>query len=171
MEGEMTKNHPRDQETETFFGLLVTSDTRTVETDETGRLAKSLIEGAGHNVKLYDLVPNDASKIEGWIKKALESGDVRVIVTSGGTGLGAKDKTVDTVSRVFEKTLPGFGEHMRRLSYEEVGLPGVWSRSAAGVAGDKLVFCLPGSKGAVRMALENIILPGIGHMLWELDRV
>jgi molybdenum cofactor biosynthesis protein B len=167
----MTKDHPRDQEAKTCFAVLVTSDTRTVETDETGRLAKRLIEEAGHEVRLYDLVPNDASKIEGWIRKALDSRDVRVIVTSGGTGIGAKDKTVDTANRFFEKTLPGFGEHMRRLSYEEVGLPGVWSRSTAGVAGDKLIFCLPGSKGAVRTALEKIILPGIGHMLWELDRV
>ena len=148
MEREMTKDHPRDQETKTFFALLVTSDTRTIETDETGRMAKILIEEAGHRVILYDLVPNDASKIGGWIKKSLDSRDVRVI-----------------------KTLPGFGELFRRLSYDEVGLPGVWSRSTAGVAGDKLIFCLPGSKGAVRTALEKIILPGIGHMLWELDRV
>jgi len=167
----MTKEHPRDQKAETVFALLVTSDTRTVDTDETGRLAKRLIEAAGHRVGLYDLVPNDTSKIGGWIKKSLDSSDVRVIVTSGGTGVGAKDKTVDTVQGVFEKTLPGFGEHMRRLSYEEVGLPGVWSRSTAGVAGGKLIFCLPGSKGAVRTALEKIILPGVGHMLWELDRV
>ena len=164
-------DHPRDQEIETIFAILVTSDTRTAETDETGRTAKKLIEDAGHKVKLYGLVPNDASEIEGWIREALGNGDVRVIVTSGGTGIGAKDKTVDTVSVFLEKTLPGFGEHMRRLSYEEVGLPGVWSRSAAGVAGDKIVFCLPGSKGAVSMALEKIILPGVGHILWELDRL
>ena len=165
------RDHPRDQETRTVFALLVTSDTRTVETDETGWTAKKLIEEAGHEVKLYGLVPNDASEIEGWIREVLETGDVRVIVTSGGTGIGAKDKTVDTVSGLLEKTLPGFGEHMRRLSYEEVGLPGIWSRSTAGVARNKLVFCLPGSKGAVRTALEKIILPGVGHMLWELDRV
>jgi molybdenum cofactor biosynthesis protein B len=169
MEGEM-RDHPRDQETKTVFAVLVTSDTRTVETDETGRTARKLIEESGHEVKLYDLVPNDAAEIEGWIRKAVGSDEVRVIVTSGGTGIGAKDKTVDTVSGFLEKTLPGFGEHMRRLSYEEVGLPGVWSRSTAGVARGKLVFCLPGSKGAVRLALEKIILPGVGHMLWELDR-
>lgn len=167
----MSKDHPRDQETKTCFAVLVTSDTRTFETDETGRLAKRLIEEAGHKVKLHGLIPNDASKIEGWIRKALDSGDVRAIVTSGGTGVGAKDKTVDAANRFFDKTLPGFGEHFRRLSYEEVGLPGVWSRSMAGVAGSKLIFCLPGSKGAVRTALEKIILPGVGHMLWELDRV
>jgi len=164
------KDHPRDQETRTVFALLVTSDTRTPETDETGRMAGRLIMDAGHEMKLYGLVPNDAAEIEAWIRMALETGDVRVIVTSGGTGIGSKDKTVDTVRGFLKKTLPGFGEHMRRLSYDEVGLPGVWSRSTAGVAGDKLVFCLPGSKGAVQLALEKIILPGVGHMLWELDR-
>ncbi len=121
-------------------------------------------------MKLYGLVPNDAAEIMGWIREALGTGGVRVVVTSGGTGIGAKDKTVDTVRGFLEKRLPGFGEHMRRLSYDEVGLPGIWSRSTAGVAGDKIVFCLPGSKGAVRTALEKIILPGVGHMLWELDR-
>ncbi len=169
MEGEM-RDHPRDQEVRTVFALLVTSDTRTVETDETGRQARKLIEDAGHEVKLYGLVPNDAAEIMGWIREALGTGGVRVVVTSGGTGIGAKDKTVDTVRGFLEKRLPGFGEHMRRLSYDEVGLPGIWSRSTAGVAGDKIVFCLPGSKGAVRTALEKIILPGVGHMLWELDR-
>jgi molybdenum cofactor biosynthesis protein B len=164
------RDHPRDQETNTTFAVLVTSDTRTVETDETGRMARKLIEDAGHNVKIYNLVPNDATEIEAWVRDAVRSDEARVIVTSGGTGIGAKDKTVDTVVGFLGKTLPGFGEHMRRLSYEEVGLPGVWSRSTAGVAGGKLVFCLPGSKGAVRLALEKIILPGVGHMLWELDR-
>jgi len=164
------RDHPRDQETKTTFAILVTSDTRTVETDETGRMARKLIEDAGHKVKIYDLVPNDAAEIEAWVRDAVRSDEARVIVTSGGTGIGAKDKTVDTVGGFLGKTLPGFGEHMRRLSYEEVGLPGVWSRSTAGVAGGKLVFCLPGSKGAVRLALEKIILPGVGHMLWELDR-
>ena len=112
MEGGM-KDHPRDQETRTVFALLVTSDTRTAETDETGRTAGRLIEDAGHKVKLYGLVPNDAAEIEAWIRDALEAGEVRVILTSGGTGIGSKDKTVDTVSGFLEKTLPGFGEHMR----------------------------------------------------------
>jgi len=96
--------------------------------------------------------------------------EVRVIVTSGGTGIGAKDKTVDVAQPMFDKALPGFGEHFRRLSFDDVGLPGVWSRASAGVCRGKLVFCLPGSRGAVGTALKKIILPGLGHMLWELDR-
>jgi len=166
----LNAGHPRDQEAETVFALLVTSDTRTRDEDETGRLANQMVEEAGHRVKLYDLAPNDAEEIEDWLSRALGDPEVRVILTSGGTGIGAKDKTVDVAQPMFEKPLPGFGEHFRRLSFEAVGLPGVWSRAAAGLARGKLVFCLPGSRGAVETALKEIILPGLGHMLWELDR-
>ncbi|MCW4050456.1 MAG: molybdenum cofactor biosynthesis protein MoaB [Candidatus Bathyarchaeota archaeon] len=165
----MSDHHPRDQKKETVFSILITSDTRTEKTDRTGKLARELIEEAGHSILDFSIVPNDAEKISEWIEKAIVS-DAGVIVTSGGTGIGVKDKTVDTASGLFEKTLPGFGEHFRRLSFEEVGLPGVWSRATAGVANGKLIFCLPGSKGAMRTALNKIILPGIGHMLWELNR-
>ena len=170
MEGQVNAGHPRNQEAETVFALLVTSDSRTKEEDETGRLAVELIEAAGHRVQLYDLAPNDPERIGAWLRRALEEPEIRVVLTSGGTGMGVKDETVDVAQSLFEKPLPGFGEHFRRLSFEDVGLPGMWSRAAAGVAGGKLVFCLPGSRGAVGTALTKIILPGLGHMLWELDR-
>lgn len=166
----MNVGHPRNQEAETVFALLVTSDTRTKDEDETGKLATRLIEEAGHRVKLYDLAPNDPEKIEAWLRRALDVPEVRVVLTSGGTGIGVKDKTVDVAQSLFEKPLPGFGEYFRRISFDDVGLPGIWSRAAAGVACGKLVFCLPGSRGAVGTALKEIILPGLGHMLWELDR-
>jgi len=166
----LNAGHPRDQEAETVFALLVTSDTRTREQDETGKLAVKLIEEAGHRVRIYDLAPNDADRIEAWLRRVLIDPKVRVVITSGGTGLGDKDKTVSVAQLMFEKPLPGFGEHFRRLSFDEVGLPGIWSRAAAGAAGGKLMFCLPGSRGAVETALKKIILPGLGHMLWELDR-
>ena len=166
----MNAGHPRNQEAETVFALLVTSDTRTKDEDETGKLAVQLIKAAGHRVQLYDVAPNDPEKIEEWLRRALDVPEVRVILTSGGTGIGVKDKTVDVTQSLFEKPLPGFGEYFRRLSFDDVGLPGIWSRALAGVAGGKLVFCLPGSRGAVGTALKKIILPGLGHMLWELDR-
>jgi len=170
VEGLVNSEHPRNQDAKTVFALLVTSDSRTKDEDETGRLAIKLIEEAGHKVRLYDMAPNDEKKIEAWLRKAVCSSEVRVVITSGGTGIGAKDRTVDVARPMFEKALPGFGEHFRRLSFDEVGLPGVWSRAVAGVVRGKLIFCLPGSRGAVGTALEKIILPGLGHMLWELDR-
>jgi molybdenum cofactor biosynthesis protein B len=162
-------SHPRDQKTTTSFALLVTSDSRTIEDDETGNLAVQLIEEAGHKVTLRGIVPNDSKRIKEWLSEAIKS-DTPVIITSGGTGIGSVDKTVDTARTLFDKEMPGFGEHFRRLSYDEVGVPGLMSRSVAGVVGKKLIFCLPGSKGAMRTALREIILPGVGHMLWELNR-
>jgi molybdenum cofactor biosynthesis protein B len=162
-------SHPRDQQIEADFALLVTSDSRTLEDDHTGNLAVSMLEEAGHNVVKRDIIPNNAEKIKQWLLEAIE-GDAPVIITSGGTGIGRVDVTVDVARSLFEKELPGFGEHFRRLSYDEVGVAGLMSRSTAGVAGKKIIFCLPGSRGAMKTALGEIILPGVGHMLWELNR-
>ena len=166
----MSDHHPRDQKVTAKFALLVTSDSRTPETDETGKLAKKILGEADHEVSMYGIVPNDEAKIKDWLVESIENEDVQIIITSGGTGIGSVDKTVDTAKNLFEKELPGFGEHFRKLSYDEVGIPGLMSRSTSGVVKKKLIFCLPGSRGAMRTALNEIILPGVGHMLWELNR-
>jgi len=163
-------HHPRDQKVSASFALLVTSDSRTPETDETGKLAKKTLSEAGHEVVEYGIIPNDAGKIREWLVNVIDNSKTQIIITSGGTGIGSVDKTVDTARALFEKELPGFGEHFRRLSYEEVGTAGLMSRSTAGVVNKKIIFCLPGSRGAMRTALNKIILPGIGHMIWELNR-
>ncbi len=163
-------HHPRDQKVSATFALLVTSDSRAPEMDETGKLAKKLLLEAGHEVVKYGIVPNDSVKIKDWLSDVIENSETQIIITSGGTGIGSVDKTVDTVRILFEKELPGFGEYFRRLSYDEVGIAGLMSRSTAGVVNKKIIFCLPGSRGAMRTALNKIILPGIGHMLWELNR-
>lgn len=126
-------HHPRDQKVSTSFALLVTSDSRTPETDETGKLARSILAEAGHEVTEYGIVPNDAGKIRDWLVDIIENRETNIIITSGGTGIGSVDKTVDTARGLFEKELPGFGEHFRRLSYDEVGTAGLMSRSTAGV--------------------------------------
>jgi molybdenum cofactor biosynthesis protein B len=166
----MSDHHPRDQIVSAKFALLVTSDSRTPDTDTTGQLAKKTLGEAGHEVSMYGIVPNDEAKIEDWLVNAIENEEVQIIITSGGTGIGSVDKTVDVSRTLFEKELPGFGEHFRKLSYDEVGIAGLMSRSTSGVVNRKMVFCLPGSGGAMRTALNEIILPGIGHMLWELNR-
>lgn len=95
---------------------------------------------------------------------------VQVIITSGGTGISSRDVTVDTISNLLEKELPGFGELFRRYSFAEIGEAAMFTRATAGVIQRKLVFCLPGSKGAMKTALKKIILPSIGHILWEVNR-
>lgn len=164
------EEHRRDQEAEAVVALMVTSDTRTPETDETGKMAIQLLEGAGHKVAGYVIVENDADRIMDAFQGFLDEEEIDVIITSGGTGIGSKDMTVDAVSDSFDKTVVGFGELFRRLSYDEIGEASMFSRATAGVARGKLIFCLPGSKGAVRTALSKIIIPALGHMLWEVKR-
>lgn len=162
--------HRRDQRAEAVCALLVTSDVRRTETDETGNTAIRLLEDAGHSVAAYMIVRNDAAQILEAFRSFLDDERVQVVITSGGTGIGAADKTIDAVSGLLDKRIDGFGELFRRLSYEEVGEAAIISRATAGVAGGKLVFCLPGSRNAMELGLRRIILPSLGHMLWELGR-
>ena len=162
--------HRRDQKAEAVVALMITSDTRTPENDETGKTAIQLLEGAGHHVAAYVIVENDTAKIEETFRGFTNDGRTQVIITSGGTGISSRDKTVDAVSGLLDKEIPGFGELFRRLSFDEIGEAAMFSRATAGIVGRKLVFCLPGSKGAMGTALKKIILPGLGHMLWEVNR-
>jgi molybdenum cofactor biosynthesis protein B len=162
--------HPTSKKTPTTFGLIVTSDTRTEHEDETGKIAIDLIEGDNHKVASHTLVPNNEEKIRAEVERLLYNDSVAVIVTSGGTGIGVKDRTVAAVTPLMEKEMPGFGELFRRISYEEVGGAAIMSRAIAGVARGKLIFCLPGSRNAMKVALTKIILPNVGHMQWELNR-
>jgi len=162
--------HRRDQKVEADFAVLIVSDSRTKDTDESGKIAIELIENEGHHVKAYDIVKNDSKQIKDIIKKYTEDSNIRAILTSGGTGVSSKDKTVNTVTPMLHQVLPGFGEYFRRLSFEEIGIAGINSRAIAGIINKQVVYCLPGSKNAVRTALTKIILPGLGHLLWEVDR-
>jgi molybdenum cofactor biosynthesis protein B len=162
--------HKLNRRTKAVFALIVTSDTRGLKDDETGRTAVKLIEAQGHKIANHVVVPNDGKIIRTEIEKQLENPVVQVIITSGGTGVSSKDHTVDAASTLFEKELPGFGELFRCFSYRQVSANVIMSRSVAGIAKGKFIFCLPGSKNAVRLALSKIILPSLGHTLWELNR-
>ncbi len=167
----MTHNeHRRDQKIRTGFGLLTITDSRTVDTDESGKIARELVTSEGHTIIAYNLIPNDEDAILEHVKRYADNPEIRVIITSGGTGVGRRDLTARTLEPHFDRRLVGFGELFRRMSFEEIGIPGIYSQAVAGLIGDTVVYCLPGSKNAMRMALSKIILPGIGHLLWEVDR-
>ena len=163
----MKDEHRRDQKIQTSFAVLVVSDTRTKETDRSGVVAQELISSEGHATKAYEIVKNDETQILAAVKRYLRDSSIRVI---GGTGVGKKDLTAGAIEPLFDKKLSGFGEHFRRLSLEEIGLAGIYSRATAGLVGKTVVFCLPGSKNAMTSALEKVILPSIGHLIWEVDR-
>ncbi|MHA1576882.1 MAG: MogA/MoaB family molybdenum cofactor biosynthesis protein, partial [Candidatus Thorarchaeota archaeon] len=104
------------------------------------------------------------------VETYLQNTEIRVVITSGGTGVGSRDLTVRTLIPKLEKHLVGFGELFRRISHDEIGIAGIYSQASAGIIGNTIVYCLPGSKNAMKTALTKIILPGIGHLIWEIDR-
>lgn len=169
--GEKEKmSHPRDQKTKAVFALVITSDSRTEKEDETGKIATELITSEGHQIAFHTILPNNIKAIQAQVRRLLEDSTIHVIITSGGTGLSVRDKTIEAVKPIFEKDMPGFGETFRRLSFEEVGGSALLSRAIAGVVRGKVIYCLPGSKNAMSLALNKLILPNIGHTLWELNR-
>jgi molybdopterin adenylyltransferase len=164
-------DHRRQAESQGQISLAVVtvSDTRTPETDTSGQLLHSLAEAVGHVVVDYRIVPDEPEDVQ----RALDefaAGLAQIIVFNGGTGISRRDRTFDVISKALEKTLPGFGELFRMLSYEEVGAAAMLSRATAGVYRGTVVVSVPGSPNAVRTAMEKLILPEIQHLAWELTR-
>lgn len=150
--------------------VITVSDTRTKDTDESGKIIMEKLRLAGHLVGDYRLVRDNVGEIKSAITADLENADVKVIICNGGTGIAKRDVTVEAVCPFLEKRIEGFGEFFRYLSYEEIGIAAMMSRAIGGVAFGKIILCIPGSSGAVRLAMDKIILPQIGHMVWEVER-
>jgi molybdopterin adenylyltransferase len=149
--------------------VVTCSDSRGAAQDDSGRIARELLEGAGHLLSGARVIPDDAEAIRGALADALAAG-ARAVIFNGGTGLSRRDVTVETLEPLFERRLPGFGELFRALSFREVGSAAWLSRATAGTYKGMLVFALPGSPHAVRLALEALILPELGHAVRELMR-
>ncbi len=150
--------------------VVIISDSRTEKTDESGKLLVESLRAAGHTVDSFSMLKNDAEAIWARFGELLHEPDLQAIITSGGTGASRLDLTVETVTPLLEKKLDGFGELFRFLTYQEIGTGSILSRAMAGAARGKIVICLPGSVKAVRLAVEKIILPEIGHMVREASR-
>jgi len=152
------------------FGILIVSDTRNEKTDESGKKAKELICHDGHQVTDYKIIRNDRDLVLTSVNEMLKTSKTNVIVTIGGTGISKRDLTAETVSKLFSKRIQGFGELFRNLSYKEIGEAAMISSTTAGIVNGKIIFCLPGSKNAVKLALNKLILPGLGHIIKEANR-
>lgn len=150
--------------------VMTISDTRTPETDTGGNAIVELLREAGHEISRREIVKDDAPRIEVVLQELLATADVDAVITSGGTGISARDTTYEVVSRVIDKKLDGFGEVFRMLSYREIGAAAILSRAVAGAAGSKFVACLPGSTNAVRLAMEKLLVPEISHVVFELRK-
>lgn len=164
------EQHRRAAPTLLGFALITVSDTRTEEDDASGRTLADLARGAGHRVESATIVPDDVAAIRRATREALVLDGVDVVVLTGGTGFSPRDVTLDAVEPLLETPIDGFGELFRMLSWQQVGSAAMLSRAAAGLAGGRAVFLLPGSTKAVALAMEKLILPEAGHLLGQARR-
>jgi molybdopterin adenylyltransferase len=166
----MTKTpHPDDRQfTPIDCAIITISDTRTIETDTGGQLANQLLSGAGHQVKFYQIVPDEPAQIIALLNQLANERAIQAVILSGGTGIAPRDRTYEALSDLLEKVLPGFGELFRSLSYAEIGSRAISSRSIAGTYRQMMIFALPGSRGAVELGITKIILPELPHLVKQL---
>ena len=150
--------------------VLTVSDTRTVETDASGRAIVELLTAAGHEVAGRTIVKDDPDLVRGTIERQLASPDVHAIITTGGTGITSRDSTYEAVSGMLQKRLDGFGELFRMLSYQQIGSAAIMSRASAGLVAGRIVVSLPGSEAAVRLAMERLLIPELGHLVEQARR-
>ncbi len=149
--------------------VLTVSDTRTLDTDKSGAAIVELLSLAGHSITDRRIVKDDALAVSDAVRAKLSS-TAKAIITTGGTGIASRDMTYEAISAMFDKTLDGFGELFRTLSYQQVGSAAMLSRACAGIAKGKVIFVLPGSEAAVRLAMERLVIPELGHIVGELRK-
>jgi len=159
--------HPDKTGMTVTCAVITISDTRSPETDRSGQLIKQLLLDAGHTVGAYTIVKDEPAQIQAQMQLSQRS-ELDAVIFNGGTGIAPRDTTYDAIERLLEKTLPGFGELFRWLSYQEIGSRAIASRAIAGVYQGKLVFSLPGSTNAVRLAMQQLILPELVHLVSQL---
>ncbi len=148
--------------------IVTVSDTRTVETDRSGQLLQQLLTEAGHVIAAYHILKDDPAQIQAQLIALSQKPALDSIIIHGGTGIAPRDTTYDAIAQLLEKTLPGFGELFRWLSYQEIGSRAIASRAIAGVFQSKLIFSLPGSSNAVKLATQRLILPELRHLVKQL---
>ncbi|KAB2338832.1 molybdenum cofactor biosynthesis protein MoaB [Cytobacillus depressus] len=166
-----TIEHKKEAPKHVVCKVITVSDTRDKESDKSGKLMIDRLQEAGHTVKDYVIVKDIKDQLRAEVLKGCEDPEIDVVLTNGGTGIALRDITIETVKELFDKEIDGFGELFRMLSYhEDIGSAAILSRAAAGVVKNKAVFSTPGSSGAVRLAMNKLILPELGHVVRELKK-
>jgi molybdenum cofactor biosynthesis protein B len=150
--------------------VLTMSDSRSIEQDTSGRTIVDLLEGAGHTVTGRRLLKDEPALVTALVREEIRRGSAKVIITTGGTGIAKRDSTYEALTQLFDKTIVGFGELFRVLSFQEIGPAAMLSRATAGVSGGCAIFMLPGAENAVRLAMTRLILPELGHIVRELTK-
>jgi molybdenum cofactor biosynthesis protein B len=150
--------------------VITVSDTRTEETDSSGKLIQSLLKENGHKIAHYKILKDVPVLIRDTVANAVTDNYIHAIIINGGTGISKRDTTFEAIENLFEKRLDGFGEIFRYLSHLEIGSAAIMSRASAGVCRGKIIISIPGSESAVKLAMEKLILPELGHIIWEINR-
>jgi molybdenum cofactor biosynthesis protein B len=150
--------------------VITCSDTRTADTDTSGRLIMKLLAEQGHETAGYHIVKDEPAQIIATITAGLANDAVQAVIVNGGTGISRRDSTFEAVDALLEKRLDGFGEIFRYLTYQDIGSPAIMSRATAGIVKGRILFSTPGSENAVRLAMEKLILPELGHLVKELTK-
>ncbi|MBW4686399.1 MAG: molybdenum cofactor biosynthesis protein MoaB [Komarekiella atlantica HA4396-MV6] len=162
--------HPDSPGITVICAVVTVSDTRSPETDKSGQLIQQLLLDTNHTVGAYSIIKDEPTQIQGQIEQLGKSSNLDAVIFNGGTGIAPRDTTYDAIENLLEKTLPGFGELFRFLSYQEIGSRAIASRAVAGVYQNKLIFSLPGSTNAVRLGMEKLILPELAHLVSQMRK-
>jgi molybdopterin adenylyltransferase len=171
MSDRVARPHPDSIQISVNCAVITVSDTRTPETDRSGDTIRQLLLSAGHTIGSYRIIPDEPTLVRAELDRAASfQPPIRSIIFNGGTGISARDTTYDAISSALTKTLPGFGEIFRWLSYQDIGSRAMASRAIAGTYKQSIVFSLPGSSGAVRLGMEKLILPELTHLVTQLDK-
>lgn len=157
--------HRADAPASIGVAVITVSDTRDRDTDKSGQLIQEKLAQGGHRVIHYAIVTDTARQIKGELAIAVEKAGCQAVLLNGGTGISPRDNTFEVVDGMLEKRLPGFGELFRALSYREIGAAAMMSRATAGTYRGRILVCLPGSTAAVRLAMDELILPELSHLV------
>ena len=150
--------------------VITVSDSRTPATDKSGQLIVEGLQAGGHSVVEHVVIPDEPVPMREALLKYVASAEVDAVLLTGGTGIAARDQTPDTIAGMLTKELPGFGELFRMLSYQEIGAAAMLSRALGGMIENTLVLAMPGSTTAVRLAMDKLILPELGHLVKHARR-
>jgi molybdopterin adenylyltransferase len=162
--------HRREAPASVVVHIVTVSDTRTLETDTSGTLIASLLDEGGHRIAGRTVLKDEPADVRRTVEALVRDESVDVVITTGGTGITARDSTFEAIDGLLEKRLVGFGELFRMLSYQEIGAAAMLSRATAGLTARTVILALPGSEHAVRLAMEKLVLPELGHLVREARR-
>jgi molybdenum cofactor biosynthesis protein B len=167
--GMSSSEHRRDAPASVTVHVITVSDTRTIDTDRSGAAIAGLLETSGHVVHGRTILRDEPAEVRTRILE-LAAGGVDAVITTGGTGITARDGTFEAVDGLLTKRLPGFGEIFRMISYQQIGAAAMLSRATAGLVDRTVVIALPGSENAVRLAMDELVVPELGHLVREARR-